>query len=93
MTLTLPSASSSLTLTLTLTLPCASWSLTPTCGVRSFCQENDRNLAAGQNPVSDCADDVVIRRDGVPAGLGGEEFLYMRSRDCLLEADEVAHAL
>jgi hypothetical protein len=31
------------------------------------------------NPVSDCADDVVICRGGVlagPAGLGGEEFLY-----------------
>jgi hypothetical protein len=44
--------------------------------VRSFCQENDRNLAVRRNPVSDCADGVAIRPGGVPARLGGEEFLY-----------------
>ena len=47
--------------------------------VRSFCQENDRDLGVRRSPVSDCADGVAIRRGGVPARLGGEEFLYMRS--------------
>ncbi len=45
--------------------------------VRTFCQENDRDLAVRRNPVSDCADGVAIRPGGVPARLGGEEFLYM----------------
>jgi hypothetical protein len=52
--------------------------------VKSFCQENDRDLGVRRNPVSDCADGVAIRRGGVPAKPdwpdwpGGEEFLYMR---------------
>src|SRR5271166_3210297 len=57
-----------------------------------FCQENDRDLAVRRNPVSDCADGVANRPGGVPARPGGE-FLYMRSRSCLLEADQLAHAL
>jgi hypothetical protein len=48
--------------------------------VRTFCQENDRDLAVRRNPISECADGVAIRPGGVPARLGGEEFLYMRSR-------------
>jgi hypothetical protein len=33
--------------------------------MRIFCQENDRDLAVRRNPVSDCADDVVIHRSRV----------------------------